>query len=472
MKTELNFMPVLETSYLYWLSQALYVITKLDIPLKLMSRAKTIPELINELKEEYPNSNEANLYRLLRNLSALNLFQEEGNQFSLSKSGKTLLDTKVHRLIINLLGPENWAKITAVGEEGSFEHFQNNFAQTYPFLNPELAELILAYSYSKSLYLFSKFNLAECFSDVSHTLDDLAKKSQIKPAILETICMLLSKKGVLQKTQDKYLLTEAGKLLKQGPKSLHNIPLHENIAKWQAAANLFLAVTEGKQPFKETHKQELFYYLKSLEDPTELHIFNQAMAEITEIENKGIVAGLDFPSGTNTVMDVGGGTGALMNALLLKHRNLSGTVFDLPETIQKIDKSEMICDFVGGSFFERETIPSVDLILLKRALHDWSDKEGQLIVQNCAQKCKSLGVIEWLWVKNPLMASLDFALMSIGGKIRSEQEFQVLLESAGVTFEGVHNLASGVFVVNGSTDKRLEREFRPGADSTLRRNSI
>ncbi len=62
----------------------------------------------------------------------------------------------------------------AIGKDGQFRNFANNFAQTYPYISEELAGIILAYRYSKSLYLFTKLDLAECFKEAPITINELA----------------------------------------------------------------------------------------------------------------------------------------------------------------------------------------------------------------------------------------------------------------------------------------------------------
>ncbi len=72
-----------------------------------MRGPKSIQELVDSFKDEYSNMNDDNLYRVLRNLSALDIFNEEiGKRFSLGRLGKQLLNTKVHRLIMNLMSPK------------------------------------------------------------------------------------------------------------------------------------------------------------------------------------------------------------------------------------------------------------------------------------------------------------------------------------------------------------------------------
>lgn len=453
-----NYQPIFETTYQYWLSPAIYIVTKLKIAEFLKDSKKNIDEIFGELKDQFPNLNKDNLYRLMRNISAVGLFQEDGSRnFTLGSLGQELLDDKIQAFILDNIGKASWDKIVNVGEQENFEHFDYVFLQDTPEMSEALSNIILAYRYSKALYLFVKLGLADVMSNASYLISDIARKTNIEPNVIENIFTLLCDKGIIIKNvSEKYSLTDTGKLLvTDNPWSLKNVALHENIPKWQAAANLIVAITKSKEPFEFTHGEGLFDYLKKLEDKDkqEFDIFNKAMAEISKIEIMAIAQNLIIPKDTKTIMDVGGGTGALISALLEQHDKLQGIVFDLPETVAQIKNPGERCQSKGGSFFEKETIPPADLILLKRALHDWSNDKAIEILKNCAEKCKELRVIEWLWKDNAFVASLDLFLMSIGGKIRSEQDFRFLFESAGISCPDFKELTAGVFAVHGVPSK-------------------
>lgn len=447
---------IIETIYKYWLSPALYSVTKLGIVMLLKSGQKSIDELFEILKADYPNLNKDNLYRLMRNLSAVGILkQDAGKSFLLGMYGEELLDSDIRECILQNLGEINWEKISNIGEQGDFDHFESVFMQNFPKISEELSNIIFAYRPSKALYLFVKLGLADVMNSEFTSIGDLAKIVNVKPPILETILVFLTAKEIVIKNkQGDYSLSDVGKYLStQNSNSLKNVVLHENIPKWQAASHLLMAITEGNVPFKVRHGEELFSYLKKLEvgSTQEFDIFSKAMAEISKIEIESIERNLPLPEDTQTIMDVGGGTGALMSALLKRYSKLQGIIFDLPETVAQTKALDGRCRTVGGSFFEKKAIPKVDLIFLKRTLHDWSDDVAIQILKNCAEKCKEFRVVEWLWKDNAFISSLDFFLMSIGGKIRSEQDFRRLFKSSRINCPSIKELNDGFFAVYGKT---------------------
>lgn len=456
---EKSYQAIFDVTYLYWLSQGIYTLTKLNIASLLKKGSFSAIELSEKLKVHYPNIDSDNLYRVMRNLSAIGLFEIDVNsKFTLTSVGDQLLNENVREIILDV-GGDGWNKIANLGVNDNFDNFNEIFHKDYTAMPKILRDIFFAFQYSKALYLFVKLGLVDILSASTAPLSttDIASRLGIGSDIANTLCSLMCDKGItVRNDADLYSLSDIGKaLIKYHPRSLRNVPLHENTAKWLAASNLLAAVTEGNEPFHLTHGEGLFDYLKKLEnsDKQEFEIFNNAMAEISRIEIDAISHNLSIPTGTKTVIDVGGGTGALIIALLGEHPELRGIIFDLPETVHNITNIDSRCKAIGGSFFDKETIPEADLILLKRALHDWPDDKAVEILRNCSEKCKDLRVIEWLWKDTPFVASLDLFLMSIGGKIRSEQDFRQLLDSANIPCAGITELTPGVFAVNGKPNR-------------------
>ena len=90
------------------------------------------------------------------------------------------------------------------------------------------------------------------------------------------------------------------------------------------------------------------------------------------------LASLDW-RGDETVVDVGGGNGSLLLALLERHPGLRGIVFDLPETVRDESRFGDRIEFVAGDFFER--VPAGDVYVLSTILHDWDDERAGAILR-------------------------------------------------------------------------------------------
>src|SRR6202035_5463720 len=124
-----------------------------------------------------------------------------------------------------------------------------------------------------------------------------------------------------------------------------------------------------------------------------------------------------------TMVDVGGGTGAMLASLLRRHAHVNGILVDLPGTIDRSGElvtSAGVADWVtfrGQSFFD--PLPAgADLYLLKNVLNDWPDQETVAILRNCAQAAKATGTIAVLGGVAPDDAprSLGIDMLVAGGK--------------------------------------------------------
>jgi len=156
-----------------------------------------------------------------------------------------------------------------------------------------------------------------------------------------------------------------------------------------------------------------------------------------------------------TVVDVGGGTGALLAEILRAHPQIQGILVDFPGTVaraeallQEAGVRERVRT-VGQSFFD--PLPAgADLYLLKSILNDWPDQEAQRILSRCAEAARPSGRIVVLGgvVPDDSMPSLlTPEMVLLGGKERPLTEFQELAHHAGLTLLTSGRLPSGRFAV-------------------------
>ena len=122
------------------------------------------------------------------------------------------------------------------------------------------------------------------------------------------------------------------------------------------------------------------------EDPELAEIFNQAMTSFSELVVNPVVAGYDF-SGYHTIVDVGGGHGRLLAAILAATPAAQGVLYDLPQVaagaptlLGKHNVADRV-RIAEGSFFD--SIPSGgDAYVLKNVVHDWPDEQAVQILRN------------------------------------------------------------------------------------------
>jgi len=167
------------------------------------------------------------------------------------------------------------------------------------------------------------------------------------------------------------------------------------------------------------------------------------MAGRQDQENSGVVSAYSF-DGMRTVVDVGGGNGGLLTAILEANPQVRGILFDLPHVAAGAKERVVArgladrCQCVGGDFFE--SVPAGgDPYVLSNVIHDWEDAPAAVILGNCRRAMKPaarLLLIETIVPpgNDPSVAKLiDFQMLVLtGGRERTEAEYRALLASAGL----------------------------------------
>jgi hypothetical protein len=135
-------------------------------------------------------------------------------------------------------------------------------------------------------------------------------------------------------------------------------------------------------------------------------------------------------------VDVGGGNGSLLVALMGREPGLRGVVFDLPETTRDEAALGDRISFVEGSFFDR--VPEGDVYVLSTILHDWDDERAGAILATIGRAAPAgarLLVVESVVRpgNEPDGAKwLDLLMLAFaGGRERDEAQWRALLEGAG-----------------------------------------
>jgi hypothetical protein len=210
---------------------------------------------------------------------------------------------------------------------------------------------------------------------------------------------------------------------------------------WRPWGELLYSVQTGLPAFEQVFRMPLFASLS--QHPDVAHTYHAAMAEGTALTAQAVAEAYNF-SGIRTVIDVGGGQGALIAAILQAHPHMHGILFDLPHVIpgaKRVIETEALaerCALIGGDFFA--SVPSgADVYLLKWILHDWDDARAATIVMNCCRAMPEHGKL--LVVESVLPAGnapsmgkfVDLhMLVRLGGRERTEAEYRTLFATAGL----------------------------------------
>jgi hypothetical protein len=159
-----------------------------------------------------------------------------------------------------------------------------------------------------------------------------------------------------------------------------------------------------------------------------------------------------------TVVDVGGGGGALLAEILRAHPGTQGILVDFPQTVARavetFEAAGMVdrVRTVGQSFFD--PLPAgADLYVLSKVLNDWPDRETGMILTRCAEAARPSGRIVIIGGVTPddAPASLSLEMILVGGKSNTLAEFRELAREAGLEVSATGRQPTGRFVVECRT---------------------
>ncbi|MGH3781558.1 MAG: methyltransferase [Pseudonocardiaceae bacterium] len=149
--------------------------------------------------------------------------------------------------------------------------------------------------------------------------------------------------------------------------------------------DLYETVKTGESAFDRVHGTEVLDYLA--EHPEDAAVFDAAMTSISTNESASIAEVYDFGR-LNTIVDVGGGRGGLLAAILSDHPHLQGVLFDVPTVVAGADVelsgAEVAdrCKVVSGDFFD-SVLDGADAYLLSGIIPDWDDDQAVQILSTC-----------------------------------------------------------------------------------------
>lgn len=319
-----------------------------------------------------------------------------------------------------------------------------------PF-NPKLSfrmyELISSYWVATCIHTVAKINLADHLLSGPQSLQQLAQAIDCDSQALYRLLRAVTSVGIFTERQDgSFELNDFGAtLLTDVPGSVKPWALANLGEHYAAFGDLTYGVKTGKVPFEHAHGLPVWdYYLQHPEAGENLA---KAMAGMSGAVLETIIDRYDFTP-YQTIVDIGGGNGALMFAVLEAAVHSKGVIFDQPSVVEHTislipDNMKQRCTVVGGSFFE-EIAAKGDLYIAKWVIHDWNDEESIKILKNI-QKAMSVGsklllidsVIPDNSQNQPHAGKLlDINIMALTtGKERTLSEFKILIEKAGLTFK-------------------------------------
>ncbi|MEE6139023.1 methyltransferase [Mycobacterium sp. 050128] len=250
-----------------------------------------------------------------------------------------------------------------------------------------MMELILNAWVAQAIASAADLGVADALANGPLSGEHLADRVGAEPDALRRLMRALIGIGIFSQRKDgRYVLTPLAQTLRtDAPVSM------AGMARWVGSpqhrehwSHLTDAVRTGNPVLPELRGKPAFEYLA---DEAELGaIFNSAMTNVSEFATVPLTAAYDFGA-FGTIVDVGGGHGRLLAAILQTAPNSRGVLFDLPEVVAGapelfgkygVDGRVRIEE---GSFFDSAP-EGGDAYVLKNVIHDWPEQDAVRILKN------------------------------------------------------------------------------------------
>lgn len=297
------------------------------------------------------------------------------------------------------------------------------------------------------------------------TADELAPDLDVDPVALDLLLAHLATLGIVDRAETGYRTTDFGATLcSDSGHDLMNLVLRLDTAGGRAElafVELAHSVATGQAGYVRRYGRD--FWTDLTEHAHLRESFDQQMVHRLHEQVPQIVAGYDW-SRFGTIVDVGGGRGAVLAAILAAHPALRGHLVDLDPTATAArenfaqqgldDRTEV----TAGSFFD-PLPPAADAYLLVDILHDWDDEQAHRILARCVEAATPgtrILIIEPVGDRHA-QTEFNLAMLTIfGGRERRVDEFRTLTAPHGLSLTTVTDL----------TEARCLLEFQLNAART------
>lgn len=300
-----------------------------------------------------------------------------------------------------------------------------------------LRRLMDGFVMTQLLYVATKLGVAQALANGSRTGAEVAEAVRADPAALTRVLRGLALEDVVSEQDGRFALTPVGECL---PAMTAALTICGQLY-YHAAEGLLAAVREGGASFERVYGVPFFTHMEThAEDGATFHA---SMALRSDQEASGVLRAYDFGA-LHRLVDIGGGSGLLLAAILRSAPGLHGVLVDRPAAIAAA--RENLREFGGRAEckpcdFFAEVPAGGDAYLLSRILHDWNDDDAVRILAVCRNAMTPnalLLIVDAILPEHakdqPAAIWMDlYMLLLLGARERTEAEFQALLAQAGFT---------------------------------------
>jgi hypothetical protein len=325
-----------------------------------------------------------------------------------------------------------------------------------------LLRMTNAFQVSQAIHVAAALGIADLLEDGPKSADELAETTGTHAPSLYRLLRALASVGIFVETDGRFGSTPHAEYLRTDtPGSLRAwAMLIGQRYGWTSWGHLLYSVRTGEPAFPDLYGTTAWEYRAVR--PEEDAVFNAAMTALSSGVVEAVVQSYAF-SGIGTLVDVGGGEGALLAAILAANPSLRGILFDQPHVVRSVgallERAGVAdrCEVVGGSFFE--AVPAgADAYLLKSVIHDWDDEAAIEILRACRvamddRRGKLLVVEPVIRPGNdpdPAKFTDLNMLVMLGAKERTADDFELLYGEAGFKLSDIIRTGSPFNIIEGT----------------------
>jgi hypothetical protein len=334
----------------------------------------------------------------------------------------------------------------ATGFVDSLQALQRNIQPPFAILSNYVAG---AYLTSRVVCAVAELGVADELSKGPASVATLADSVRADASALARLLRAAASLGIFEELEPGTFKTNSlGQYLETGrPGSMRAWARYVGAPWNQEVWSHFLeSVQTGHDVYSIRHGHQFFEHFAN--HPEQGGVFDAAMTGLSALSDDPIAAAYPFGK-CGTVVDVAGGLGGQLAAILARHPKIRGVLFDQTSVIERAtplwqnERADLVdrAAFQAGDFFEG--VPQgMDLYLLKSIIHDWEDGKAQKILRRCAEAMPKGGRLLLAELVIPpgngahFGKLLDIAMLALtGGRERTALEYAALFEASGLKLE-------------------------------------
>lgn len=311
------------------------------------------------------------------------------------------------------------------------------------------------FAMTQVLHTAVQAGVADFMGDRECTADEISAALHLDAHALERFLRMMVVLDLLvQAGVARYRLSAAGQLLRADhPQSMRERIVYIGAINYPVAGAAMHSLRTGETAFDHVFGKPFFDHLAK--QPELGRAFNGLMQRGIEARVTGVLSAFDF-SAARHIVDLGGGNGALLSAILSSSPQSTGALFDLPSVIGEARQrlGELVAggrvEFIEGDLFLGPYPAGADLYILSNIIHDWNDPKAETILRHCAEAMRGsrgeLLLIEETLpetvLDSPSTVANDYSMLLLtGGLERTQAQYATLLERSGLSLTRVSPFA-------------------------------